>query len=163
VDVTGIEPVTPCLQNSSARFCNPRHFNHSIENSKLSPSVRVWLDVLKCGSLHVGSLQKSLQSSTLHRGTNQSPDERHLNYNRRKNKKAAFVSGIAQKGPLPKIHISRRGVIAEISLAHKCASLASKRNVCGHSLGISPSVLTRRWLNKFIEFPMTNRVQSNIE
>jgi hypothetical protein len=68
VDVTGIEPVTPCLQNSPTSFCNPHRFNQSIENSRVGSSVRVWLDVRKCGSLHVGSLQKSLQSTTLQRG-----------------------------------------------------------------------------------------------
>jgi hypothetical protein len=54
VDVTGIEPVTPCLQNSPTSFCNPHRFNQSIENSRVGSSVRVWLDVRKCGSLHVG-------------------------------------------------------------------------------------------------------------
>ena len=63
MDVTGIEPVTPCLQNSPTSFCNPRYFNQSKENSTLNSSSGVWLDVRKCASLHVGSLQKSLQSS----------------------------------------------------------------------------------------------------
>jgi hypothetical protein len=68
VDVTGIEPVTPCLQNSPATSCKPPHFNHSIEDSILSSSARVWLDVCKCSGLIVGSLQKSLQSSAIEKG-----------------------------------------------------------------------------------------------
>jgi hypothetical protein len=64
LDVTGIEPVTRCLQNSPTSSCKPCHFNHSIENSRVSPSVRMWLDVCKCGSLHV----RSLQSWTLQTG-----------------------------------------------------------------------------------------------
>jgi hypothetical protein len=63
VDVTGIEPVTPCLQNSPTSRCNPCYFNQSKENSKLNSSSGVWLYVRKCIRLHVGSLQKSLQSS----------------------------------------------------------------------------------------------------
>src|SRR5271170_5132733 len=63
VDVTGIEPVTPCLQNSPTSSCNPCHFNQPKENSKLNSSSGVWLYVRKCISLHVRSLQKSLQYS----------------------------------------------------------------------------------------------------
>ena len=63
VDVTGIEPVTPCLQNKTATPPKSNHFNHSIENSRLNSSARVWLDVRRCAGLNVGSLQKSLQSS----------------------------------------------------------------------------------------------------
>jgi hypothetical protein len=68
VDVTGFEPATPCLQNSLATFRNPRGFYHSIENSNLSSPARQWLDVCECSSLHVGSLQKSLQSSATEKG-----------------------------------------------------------------------------------------------
>jgi hypothetical protein len=63
VDVTGFEPATPCLQNRNATFRKRLIFNHSIEKSKLSTSARPCRDVCKCGSLNVGSLQKSLQSS----------------------------------------------------------------------------------------------------
>jgi hypothetical protein len=65
VDVTGIEPVTPCLQNSPTSSCNPCQFNQSKENPKLNSSSGVWLYVRECISLHVGSLQKSLQSLIL--------------------------------------------------------------------------------------------------
>jgi hypothetical protein len=64
LDVIGIEPVTRCLQNSPTSSCKPCHFNHSIENSRVSPSIRLWLDVRKCGSLRV----RSLRSSTLQTG-----------------------------------------------------------------------------------------------
>jgi hypothetical protein len=70
VDVTGIEPVTPCLQNSPTSFCNPCHFNQSKDNSKLNSSSGVWLYVRECGCLHVGSLQKSLQSRSPLTGAN---------------------------------------------------------------------------------------------
>jgi len=60
VDVAGIEPATPCLQNSSATFRKSCHFNHRIENSRLSTSGRLCLGVRECGYLFVGSLQKSL-------------------------------------------------------------------------------------------------------
>ena len=63
VDVTGIEPVAPCLQNSPTTSCKPRHFNQSIEKSNLKSFDEVCADVCRCGLLHVGSLQKSLQSS----------------------------------------------------------------------------------------------------
>jgi hypothetical protein len=63
VDVTGIEPVTPCLQNSPTTSCKPRHFNQSIEKSNLKSVDEVCADVRRCGLLHVGSLQKSLQST----------------------------------------------------------------------------------------------------
>ena len=65
VDVTGIEPVTPCLQNSPTTSCNPCYFGQSKENPKLNSSSGVWLYVRKCISLHVWSLQKSLQSLIL--------------------------------------------------------------------------------------------------
>ncbi len=38
VDVAGIEPATPCLQNSPATTCKLLHFNHSIDNSRLVSS-----------------------------------------------------------------------------------------------------------------------------
>ena len=68
VDVTGFEPATPCLQNSLATSRNSRGFNHSIEYPKLSSPARQWLDGCECGRLHVGSLQKSLQSSAIEKG-----------------------------------------------------------------------------------------------
>ena len=34
VDVAGIEPATPCLQNSSASFRKSRYFNHRIDKLK---------------------------------------------------------------------------------------------------------------------------------
>src|SRR5271156_6229207 len=68
VDVTGIEPVTPCLQNSLTTSGNPCYFNQSKENPKLNSSSGVWLYVRKCISLHVGSLQKSLQPSNFLHG-----------------------------------------------------------------------------------------------
>jgi hypothetical protein len=62
VDVTGIEPVTPCLQNSPTSSCNPDNFNRSTEKSRLESTGKVWPDVCKYGCLRVGSLQKSLHS-----------------------------------------------------------------------------------------------------
>ena len=63
MDVTGIEPVTPCLQNSPTTSRKPRHFNQAIEKANLKSFDRLCADVCRCGLLHIGSLQKSLQSS----------------------------------------------------------------------------------------------------
>ena len=41
VDVAGIEPATPCLQNSPASFRKSRHFNHRIETSRLTSAGRI--------------------------------------------------------------------------------------------------------------------------
>jgi hypothetical protein len=43
-------------------------FNHAIENLRLSFAGRMCRGVRKCGCLHVGSLQKSLQSSAIEIG-----------------------------------------------------------------------------------------------
>jgi len=59
--VTGIEPVTPCLQSSGTISHKPSVFNLSIENPRLNHSEGVWLDISGCRLLLIGSLQKSLQ------------------------------------------------------------------------------------------------------
>jgi hypothetical protein len=63
VDVTGIEPVTPCLQNSPLVFRNTFFLSYLEHSSKLSLPSRMCPDVRGCGRLIAGSLQKSLQSS----------------------------------------------------------------------------------------------------
>jgi hypothetical protein len=61
VDVTGIEPVTPCLQNSQTDSRKSLLFMQSIRASRLKHSRHMCVVVATCGHLHVGSLQKSLQ------------------------------------------------------------------------------------------------------
>jgi hypothetical protein len=61
--VTGIEPVTPCLQNMETGFRKPFHFSSPNKTQVLKLAKRMCLGVRECRSLHVGSLQKSLHSS----------------------------------------------------------------------------------------------------
>ena len=68
MDVAGIEPATPCLQNRNATFRKRFFFNHSIEDSRLSCPRKMCRDMTGCSHLHVGSLQKSLQSSATEEG-----------------------------------------------------------------------------------------------
>ena len=68
MDVAGIEPATPCLQNSPASFRKSRHFNHRIESSRFTYAGELCLGVRECGRLFVGSLQKSLHFSASNTG-----------------------------------------------------------------------------------------------
>jgi hypothetical protein len=68
VDVTGIEPATPCLQSSQTSSRKSRSFRHSITNSRVSFVQRMCAGVPECRHLHVGSLQKSLQSAAIQIG-----------------------------------------------------------------------------------------------
>jgi hypothetical protein len=68
VDVTGIEPVTPCLQNIPTSSNNLRIFKPRLENSRRSATSLLCSVVAECSWLHVGSLQKSLQSPAIESG-----------------------------------------------------------------------------------------------
>jgi hypothetical protein len=61
VDVAGIEPATPCLQNKSAGPRNALHLNGCSENQALNTPDRMCAAVSGCARLIAGSLQKPLQ------------------------------------------------------------------------------------------------------
>ena len=51
---------TTCAQDRQPSARKPCPFNQSIENSTVSWTRELWLDVARCTGLIVGSLQKSL-------------------------------------------------------------------------------------------------------
>jgi hypothetical protein len=61
VDVTGIEPVTPCLQNKIFALRKPSRFSNRPDNKAFSSQSRMCADVSGYVRLIIGSLQKSLQ------------------------------------------------------------------------------------------------------
>lgn len=68
MDVAGIEPATPCLQNNEPTICKPLRITISTQKYELRCVSGMWLAVSRCTQTFARSLQKSLHSVALNIG-----------------------------------------------------------------------------------------------